>query len=193
VTGVLKEKVSELGEQTREKFAQAKERAGEKLQAAKRKAVELGGQVKEKAGIAYDRTRERVVTTADRHPLETGLACLAGGLIVGLLLPTPEPVNRVAGPTADRLRARARQAGTEALDKGKRVARAAVDAAKREADAQGLSPDRLKQSAQAVAQSATEAGGESARREGVPDDLLPGAEQNAAVGGKGKGANQTPS
>jgi ElaB/YqjD/DUF883 family membrane-anchored ribosome-binding protein len=167
VAGTVKEKVSELGQQTREKFSNVKDRAGEKLQAAKQRAAQLGAQVKDKAGVAYARTRERVVTTADQHPLETGLACLAAGLVAGLLLPTPARVDRVAGPTASRLRQRARQAGTEAFDKGRRVVRAATDAAKSEADAQGLTPARLRDSAQAVAQSAGEAAGDTARAEGL--------------------------
>jgi ElaB/YqjD/DUF883 family membrane-anchored ribosome-binding protein len=168
MAGTVKEKVSELGQQTREKLSNVKDRAGEKLQAAKQRAVQLGAQVKDKAGVAYARTRERVVNTADQRPLETGLACLAAGLVAGLLLPTPSRVNRVAGPTASRLRQRARQAGTEALDKGRRVVRAAADAAKSEADAQGLTPSRLRDSAKAVAQSAGEAASDTARDEGLP-------------------------
>ena len=109
------------------------------------------------------------MSTADQHPLEVGLGCLALGLIAGLLLPTPEKVNRIAGPTADRLRQRARQAGSEMVDKGKRVVRAAASAVKDEAKAQGFDPGRLRDQAGAVARRAGDAAGDAARREGFGD------------------------
>ncbi|MEO5957973.1 MAG: hypothetical protein ABIZ49_02060, partial [Opitutaceae bacterium] len=131
-------------------------------------AGEMGQRVKEGTREAYVRTRERVVTTADQHPIEVGLASLAAGLIAGLLLPTPNVVNRTIGPAADRMRARTREAGAEMLEKGKRVAQAAVGAVKAEAQAQGLTPERLREKANAVAERATEAGKQSAQREGLP-------------------------
>jgi hypothetical protein len=87
---------------------------------------------------------------------------------------TPNAVNRKLGPAADRLRQRTREAGTEMLEKGKRVAQAAATAVKEEAQAQGLTPERLREKAGAVADRAREAGEESARREG----LTPGGETN---------------
>jgi hypothetical protein len=96
-----------------------------------------------------------------------GLGCLVAGVLAGLALPTPEPVHRYAGPTVDRLRNRAKDAGREWLDKGKRVGRAATDAAKTEAKNQGLSMENLRQSGKAVAQSAANAATDTARQEGM--------------------------
>jgi hypothetical protein len=105
-------------------------------QAAKQKAAQIG----ERASQTYDRTRQRVATTAEQHPLEVGLACLATGLIAGLALPTPGPIQRRIGPAAERLRERTKEAGREMMAKGRHVAQAAVGAAKEEAKAQGLTP-----------------------------------------------------
>lgn len=141
----VKEKVSQAGEVAREKMGALRERAGETLHAARERAGELTDRVREGTREAYTRTRERVVQTADQHPLEVGLAALAAGLLAGLALPTPAAVHRTVGPAADRLRERTRETGAELLEKGKRVARAAASAAKDEAQAQGLTPERLGQ------------------------------------------------
>jgi hypothetical protein len=122
-----KEKIARVGEVAREKAANLGERASEKFQ-----------DLKAGTSRAYDRTRERVVTTADQHPLEVGLACLATGVIAGLALPTPGPINRRLGPAAERLRERTLDAGRDMMAKGRQVAQAAVGAAKEEAKAQGL-------------------------------------------------------
>jgi ElaB/YqjD/DUF883 family membrane-anchored ribosome-binding protein len=127
-----------LKERAGEKLHNVKQRAGETLQAARERASAMTSRVGERSHEVYTKTRERVVTTAEEHPLEVGLACMAAGVIAGLSVPTPTAVNRVAGPTADRLRDRARETGTEMLDKTKSVARAAVTAVKDECKAQGL-------------------------------------------------------
>ena len=152
----VKDKLGHAGQAVREKAGALKERAGE-----------MTARMRDGTREAYTRTRERVVTTADRHPLETGLVALAAGLLVGLALPTPNRVNRTVGATADRLRERTRQSGSELLEKGKRVAQAAVNAVKDEAQAQGLTPERLREKANAVAERAKEAGQETAKQEGL--------------------------
>ncbi|HUR60183.1 MAG TPA: DUF3618 domain-containing protein [Opitutaceae bacterium] len=161
----LKDKASAAAEGMKEKISNLGDTAKDKLSSVKQRAAELGGRAKEKAGAAYSATRERVATTADQHPLEVGLCCLAAGLLAGLALPTPQKVNRIAGPTADRLRQRAREAGSEMVDKGKRVVRAAASAVQDEAKAQGFTPERLRDQAGAVAQRAGNAAGDAARRE----------------------------
>lgn len=182
------ETIAGLGEKTREKISALKGKAGEKLHAVREHAAEMGTRVKEKAGAAYGATRDRVVSTADQHPLEVGLGCLAAGLIAGLLLPTPARLDRAVGPAADRLRQRARTAGAEALEKSKRVARAAAAAAKSEADAQGLTPERLRQSAKQVAQRAGAAASETARSEG----LAPAAQDAGPRSGSADPASNRP-
>ncbi len=87
---------------------------------------------------AYSRSREAVVDTARGHPLEIGLGVLAVGVAVGLLLPTPKKANQLVGARADRLRERAREAGRDLIRRGKSVANAASQAARSEAEAQGL-------------------------------------------------------
>jgi hypothetical protein len=166
----VKEKASGATRQVKEKIAAAGQQVRETTRAIGERAREIGTRAQESARHAYTATRERVVTTADQHPIEVGLACLAAGVAAGLALPTPPPVNRLAGPAMDRIRQRTRDAGAEILEKGKRVANAAGAAIKSEAEAQGLSIDRLREKSGAVASRAKNAVAESAQREGI----LPG-------------------
>jgi hypothetical protein len=155
-TGAMKEKISQVGEAAREKAGALRQRAGE-----------MTTRMKDGTHEAYVRTRQRVVTTADQHPVEVGLVALAAGVIAGLALPTPNAVNRYAGSTADQLRDRTRASGREMLEKGKRVAQAAVTAAKDEAQSQGLTPERLREQAHSIADRAVSASQQSARQEGL--------------------------
>lgn len=170
----LGEKASSATEQVKEKFSHAGEAAREKMGAAREKMSELRerageatAHLRESTRDAYSRSRERIVSTANHHPLEVGLVALAAGLMAGLAMRTPDAVNRKVGPAADRLRSRTREAGTEMLEKGKRVAQAAASAVKEEAQAQGLTPERLREKAGAVADKAREAGRQTAEREGM--------------------------
>lgn len=166
VASQAKEKLSELGSQAREKISSLGEGAKDKFEAGRGRVGELTQQARERGREAYSRTRDRVANTANQHPLETGLACLAVGLIAGLALPTPDRVNRSIGETADRVRNRTREMGSEMLDKGKRVVQAAANAAKEEAKSQGLTPENLRNEATSVANRASEAGMAAARDEG---------------------------
>jgi ElaB/YqjD/DUF883 family membrane-anchored ribosome-binding protein len=169
--GAMKDKIADKAsaatEKVKEKLSNAGEVAREKMSALQSRAGEMTSRVRDTTREAYTRTRERVSTTADQHPLEVGLVALAAGLIAGLAMPTPNAVNRKIGPAADRLRDRTREAGREMLEKGKHVAEAAATALKDEAQAQGLTPDRLRDKAAAVVDRAKEAGQQTAQREGM--------------------------
>lgn len=180
----VKEKFSGLSESTRGKLHSARERASEIGSRVRESASRIGGQVQERSKQVYSRTRERVSTTADQHPLEVGLGCLAAGVLIGLAIPTPGPVNRVAGPAIDRLKNRTREAGREAMEKGKRVVAAAKDAAKDEAQSQGLTFEHAKEGVERVAEKAGSAASETARQEGLTGStggFTPGANVRAGA------------
>lgn len=160
-------KTDSVADQAKGKLAQAGEVAREKIGEIRDRAGEVSDRVRERTRETYDRARERVVSTADQHPLEVGLVALAAGLIAGLAIPTPNAINRSIGPAADRLRRRTQDAGNEMLQKGKRVAEAAMTAVKEEAEAQGLTPEHLRGKASAVAERGKEAGQQAANREGI--------------------------
>ncbi|HEY9155005.1 MAG TPA: DUF3618 domain-containing protein [Opitutaceae bacterium] len=126
------------------KIRTATHRVGEKLregtQTVRDRAGDLTNRVQRTTRKAYEQSRDTVVHTVQTHPVEVGLGLLAAGVMIGLALPTPRRVNQVVGPQADRLRRRARELGQELVERGRTVAHAAADAARKEAQAQGLSP-----------------------------------------------------
>jgi ElaB/YqjD/DUF883 family membrane-anchored ribosome-binding protein len=185
VASKAKEKLSNLGEQARDKLSAASERGRESYQAARGKLGEVAHQVQERGREVYGRTRERVSATAEQHPLEVGLACLAIGLVAGLAVPTSNRLNRSIGPAVDRLKQQTRDRGTELVQKGKRVVQAATSAAKEEAQSQGLTPEKLQGEARAVASSASEAGMATARQEGLAPQSAGSGQQNQGSGQPG--------
>lgn len=159
-----REKISSLGSEAREKVSALKERGREKLGSARERVADLGHRAQERSRQIYGKTRDRVVTTADQHPLEVGIGLLALGVIAGLAIPTPPAVTRRLAPAGNKLR----EASSDLVEKGKRVARAAGEAAKVEAKTQGLTLERVRDQARAVGQKAGEAAAETARQEGLP-------------------------
>ena len=156
----LKEKVGEkasaVGERIRNSSSHLKERS-------RARARELGQRVQ----AGYAATRQRVSSTADQRPLESAIACLALGIVAGLAMPLPRAIGEATGPTAERLRRRARETGRDLIERGKHVAQAAASAAREEAESQGLTPEALREKAGSVAERAREAATETAESEGI--------------------------
>lgn len=132
------EKASHATQQVKQRLGAASGTLRDRSHAVGEHARQLGSRVQERARQTYQRSRERVASTVHEHPLELGLACLAVGVIAGLAVRTPARLDRALGPSVDRLKDRTRNAGSELLHKGQRVAQAAAEAAKDEARSQGL-------------------------------------------------------
>jgi hypothetical protein len=86
---------------------------------------------------------------------------------VGLCLPTSQKVDEMVGPTTDRLKRKAKAAGQDLAQRGRRVVAAATTAIRDEAEAQGLTAEALRQKAGAVAGRAREAASNMAEKEGI--------------------------
>ena len=163
----MRDKAARAKEQLQNRANQLGQRVRDSAGVVRERASHLSERAREQSRHLYEMGRQRVTTTAEAHPVEVGLGCLALGLIVGLAIPTPRKVNELVGPRADRLREQARQASQDLMNKSKNVARAAAEAARREAEAQGLTAEALRDKAQAVANSAKDAARDTAQQEGV--------------------------
>lgn len=128
--------VAEAASRVSEKASGAAHRVAEAASHAGSKVGEVAGNVKQKAadlgrrtGYQARRAREGYWDLVERRPMSAGLATLAAGMLVGLLVPSTRRENRLMGETRDELLGRAREAGRETFEKTKDVARSAVDAA----------------------------------------------------------------
>ena len=164
-TSQWKEKGSELKQKAGTSMQNIKERTAEKTSALRMRASEKGNQLKEKARYGYETSRETFSRAADEQPLAVGLGFLAIGLVAGMLLPSTRKEDELVGPTRDRIVTRTREAAEDAVNRGKHVAKKAVEVAKEQAQEQGLTPETLMQKTQAVASQVKEAAREDLQRQ----------------------------
>ncbi|HXQ88136.1 MAG TPA: hypothetical protein VN733_00730 [Solirubrobacterales bacterium] len=65
---------------------------------------------------------QRAIGVAEENPLGLALAGVAGGFLVGMLLPSSRLEDERVGPLSDQVKETAAETGHEALDRGKEVA-----------------------------------------------------------------------
>jgi len=118
-----------------------------------------GGQVKDGA--------HKAVGVAQENPLGLALAGVAGGFLVGMLLPSSRIEDERVGPLADTVKETAVETGQEALDRGKDVAGQVAEKA-----TQGV-----KEAGQDALDAAKDAGHEQA--EGLKETAKEGAQEVA--------------
>lgn len=123
------------------KASQAMETIQHKASDLGERVRETGMEAKEGARRLYDKSRERVTTAVEDHPLESGLVFLAAGLIASLLIPTPRRLSQRLEPKARELSERVRDKAQDLVERGSHVVESATQAAKQEAKAQGLTGD----------------------------------------------------
>jgi Protein of unknown function (DUF3618) len=120
------------------------------------------------------RARRGFLDTLDEQPLVLGAIGLAVGAVLGSALPSTEREDRLMGDTRDRLKHRAADLGREQMERAQAAAGAAYDAAREEADRQGLTPEggrsaveEARHKVERVAEAASSAGKEEAERQGL--------------------------
>jgi ElaB/YqjD/DUF883 family membrane-anchored ribosome-binding protein len=128
------DETGEVRERIREKNGELRERSRKAVHHVRERAGQLGSKARQRSREMLHDGRERISATVDRHPLESGLVLLALGLVAGLAMPASRRVRSAVAPGARKLRER----GEDMLERGRQVARTAADAAKQEAEAQGL-------------------------------------------------------
>ena len=81
---------------------------------------------------ALDRRARRAGTLAKENPLGLAVGAAAVGFVAGLLAPSTRVEDERIGQVADRVKETAAEAGQEALERGKDVARSAMETAREE-------------------------------------------------------------
>lgn len=130
----VKEKASEAMGQLQDKACQVRDRlAGTTAQA------------KEQTLRFYEKSKQSVSEAVDHHPLQSGLVCLAVGLLAGLLIPTPRRLSQSLEPKARELNERLQGTANDLIERGTHVVESATEAAtkaaKKEAKNQGLTSE----------------------------------------------------
>lgn len=107
-------------------------------------AVPSGSDLKDGASSAVGdgataakQNARRAASVAQENPLGLAIGAVAIGFLGGLLLPSTRIENEKIGRVADDLKEQVRDAGEEALERGKTVAKEAVHTAKDAAQAAG--------------------------------------------------------
>jgi len=174
----LRECAKDLRERATESSHRMREHVGERGQKMRERAAEWSHDVRDRVREGYEHTQDRMMqscqraqqnlqTTADNHPLATGAACLGIGLLVGFLLPKSDREDDWFGETSTAVKDRVKNAGQDLVARGQRVAETGVQAAQSEAERQGLTPARLKESVKNVGEQTREAVQQSAEEEGL--------------------------
>ena len=129
-------------ENTRARMGDTVEAIGYKTDVKSRAADKITG-VRERISGAAPSTgdvkegAQKTVRLAESNPLGLGVAAVAGGFLIGMLLPSTKVENEKLGPKADQLKEQAKDAASEAADRGKQVAQEAASAAADTAKEQG--------------------------------------------------------
>lgn len=112
----------------------------ERITGAKQ-AAPSGGDVKEGA--------QKAVSVAESNPIGLGVAALAGGFLIGMLIPSTKVEDEKLGPVATQVKDQAKETASEAVDRGKQVAQEAAASAADTAKEQGQQQaEELKSSVQ---------------------------------------------
>jgi hypothetical protein len=176
----------------REKADELRRRARDAARSARSGAGDLGARARAGMGRAgrgfssgADRTRayasqygrrarQGFLYTLNEQPLVLGAIGLAVGAALGSALPSTTREDRLMGGTRDRLKHRAAEEGREQMHKAQAAAGAAYEAARDEADRQGLTPEGGKRAMEAgqekverVAEAAQHAAKDEAERQGL--------------------------
>jgi hypothetical protein len=127
--GNAAERVSETASNAAHRVKDAASQAGSKVgrvaSTVKNRAADLG----QRTGYGVRRAREGYWDLVERRPIAAGMATLAAGMLIGLLIPATRRERELMGETRDELFRGAKEAGRETFEKTKEVARTAVDAA----------------------------------------------------------------
>ncbi|HEX5079567.1 MAG TPA: DUF3618 domain-containing protein [Geminicoccaceae bacterium] len=174
----VQDKLGELGDQV----GSAAARAREGVAHAGAKAARRAQDVRARAGHYGRRARHGVLRTLDEQPLVLGALGLALGAALGAALPPSETEDRLMGEARDEALRHATKAGREQVEKAGAAAGAVAQAARAEADKQGLMPESsTSPSTSGPSAAASEAGSGATRFAGPAADTPYPADPKAGL------------
>jgi hypothetical protein len=131
--------------------ARAKESVQDKIGGVRERITGAGEKVGDKTPSSGDvkQGARRAVRVAQENPIGLGVGALAGGFLIGMVIPSTRMENEKLGPVATEVKDRAKDTAQEAVDRGKQVAQEAASSAVETAKDRGQEQaQELKSSAQ---------------------------------------------
>jgi hypothetical protein len=119
---------------------------GERMQSAKERAAQIGSSARQQ----LDRARGGWDSMLNEHPLALGAICLAIGAVVAAMAPRSEKEDRLMGQARDGMLDKAKQAGTEKLERMKEGQRPSSSEAQRPAAKESFDSTKWPPSTRAV-------------------------------------------
>jgi hypothetical protein len=119
--------------------SRAKESVQGKIGGVRERITGAKGTMEEKTPSAGDvkQGARRAVGLAQENPIGLGVGALAGGFLIGMLMPSTRMENEKLGPMATEVKDRAKDTAQEAVDRGKQVAQEAASSAVETAKEEG--------------------------------------------------------
>lgn len=161
--GALRHEASERMRNARHAAGEATHAAGERISGAAAATQEQLHRAREQAGIYAGRARHqgaRARRTTEQwmydYPLAVGAVALAVGAGIAAAIPATRREHEVLGESSDAMKAQARHLVDEQIEQGREVGSAALEAGRKEAEAQHLTPGEIKRSAEDTLKHAAE-------------------------------------
>lgn len=132
--------VSRATQKAGDTVGQAAQKAGDTLNRATQTAGDTIGAIGDQAQYRAEQTTDWFQRVMYENPLAVGIAGVAIGAAIGMMLPETQQEHQIMGPARDNLMDKAQEAAQTTVDKVQRVASEAQNAAQREAENQGLAP-----------------------------------------------------
>ncbi|MGZ8401590.1 MAG: hypothetical protein ACXWVI_09860, partial [Methyloceanibacter sp.] len=139
------------------------ERAAEHLQAGGEAAYRRTSEMAHRATSRAAEAASTIGSSLREHPIVAGAVLVGIGALVGALLPPTRREDALMGGRSDSAKAMAADAAEREARRARDVARAAAEAARREAEARGLTPTSLADRAEEEIRRVADAGKEIAR------------------------------
>jgi hypothetical protein len=134
------ETIRDAGDRARAAARSAGTRASGFAHSASESAARTAHDLRREAERYGRRSGEMFADLLEREPLIVGALGVAIGAAIGAALPSTELEDEYLGPTRDRLKDDAAETLEKGMEKAKDIAGRATEAAREEADAQGLTP-----------------------------------------------------
>lgn len=161
--GALRHAAGSRMSDARHAVGDARHAAGERLSGAASATQEQLHRARERAGVYAEQARHRSAQARENaerfmydYPLVVGAAAVAVGAAIAAALPATRREHEVLGEQSDAVKARARALAQEQAEEGREVASAALEAGKKEAEAQHMTPGELRKRAEETVERAAE-------------------------------------